>query len=238
MDKKFDWMIIGLGWLGSALEESLTSKGKSVFGTHRSDFDFTCNSLPSIDCNVLFLNTPPLVEVSPLTYVSKIKDTSASRVIFISSTSVYGMSCAEVNEGDQPQPDSPGGKWLLEVEMELRSFFKERLLIIRPGGLIGGQRHPVYHLQGRKGIKGGNGRINLIHRDDLVAIIQQTPMSVQLVNAIAPYHPRKDVYYPECAKKLNLAVPEFVESPFGERIINSMELDRFYDQWFFSTLGD
>lgn len=231
------WMIIGLGWLGNALQQRLLAQGVSAVGTHRSEFDFLVNDLQEVDCDVLFLNTPPLVEMRPSEYAKKIQAARAKKIIFISSTSVYGMSCGEVNEESTPTPDSPGGKWLWAIESELRSRFQERLVIVRPGGLIGGERHPVYHLQGRTNIKGGNELVNLIDREDLINIILTIPDSILLLNAIAPFHPRKDEYYPQMASKFGLASPCFEMSSHGDRLIKSLVLDSFYPNWVRPLLG-
>jgi hypothetical protein len=224
-------MIIGLGWLGQDLHDELKASGLEVMGTHSTQCNLLRDELPPRACDVLFLNTPPLVEIAPEMYALKVSKSTASRIIFISSTSVYGMGQGEVNEDSFPVPDSPGGKWLLSVENELRKRIGSRLLVIRPGGLIGGQRHPVFHLQGRSGVSGGNERVNLIHREDLIAIIRKTPSEVSVVNAISPVHPLKSDYYIGWAQKLGLVPPTFKESVHSARVIHSKVLATFYSDW-------
>jgi len=225
------WLIVGLGWLGEALRLELQAQGHHATGTHRANFDFLHNEFPVGNWDVVFLNTPPLTTITPRAYAAKLTNVTARRVIFISSTSIYGAKCGEVTEADAPSPDAPGGQWLAEVEQELCSIFGDRLLIIRPGGLIGGKRHPVFHLQNRVGVSGGNELVNLIHRDDLIAIIMTAPESVTIINAIAPAHPRKDDYYIKWAHQLGLTPPQFVESEHAARVIHSSVLPQFYTQW-------
>jgi len=230
------WGIVGLGWLGARLSAYLQEKGLRTWGTHRTDFDFRNDTLPTTLCDVLFLNTPPLTDLSPQSYCHKVRATAPTRLIFISSTSVFGMNCGAVNEQSSPSPDTASARWLLEVETLLRKDFQEKLTVIRPGGLIGGERHPVKHLAGRVDISGGNEKINLIHREDLVQIITKAPYGTPLVHAVAEHHPRKDNYYGAWALKLGLSAPGFKDSEYASREIHSVVVSSFYENWKCSQL--
>ncbi len=223
------WGIIGLGWLGSRLSADLQAKGHSVWGTHRSDFDFRRDTLPTTSCDVLFLNTPPLSDIGPQLFCDKV--TATGRIIFISSTSVFGMSSGKVTEDTLPTPETDSARWLLAVENLLRERFADQLTVIRPGGLMGGERHPAKHLSGKVDISGGNEKINLIHREDLIGLITSVPAAVPLVHAVAPYHPRKDDYYGTWADQLQLPRPTFKDSAFGSREIDSAVVSSFYTDW-------
>ncbi len=225
------WGIVGLGWLGGRLSAYLQESGCKTWGTHRPDFDFRHHSLPTTFCDVLFLNTPPLSDLSPQNFCEKVSHTTAKRIIFISSTSVFGMSCGLVTEDSTPAPDTVSARWLLEVETLLRENFGKRLTVIRPGGLIGGERHPAKHLAGKVDISGGNEKINLIHREDLIQIITLVPVGTPLINAVANYHPRKDQYYVEWAENLGLSKPLFKDSTYPEREIRSVVVSSFYTEW-------
>jgi nucleoside-diphosphate-sugar epimerase len=80
------------------------------------------------------------------------------KVIFVSSTSVYGEIPLEnveveknsITEEILPNPDTES-KQLLEVENKSNTHFKTT--IVRFGGLIGNDRHPIYFLAGRKNIE-------------------------------------------------------------------------------------
>lgn len=225
------WGIVGLGWLGTKLQSQLQAAGQNAWGTHRDSFDFRHQSLPATPCDVLFLNTPPLTDIAPHLFCSKVSSTQAQRVIFISSTSVFGMACGKVDETSAPAPDTTNGEWLVAVESLLREQFREKLTIIRPAGLMGGERHPVKHLSGRKDVSGGNEKVNLIHRHDLVNIILRVPQNVPLVHAVAAYHPPKEVYYAQWAQRLGLAIPQFKASPYENREIGSRVVSSFYTEW-------
>ena len=228
---KLTWGIIGLGWLGESLAESVRADGDEAWGTHRSSFDFERDELPRDHCDILFLNTPPLTRMAPPDYVAKVH--ASGRVFFVSSTSVYGEVSGRVTEETAPQPATESGKWLLETETALRKKFGDRLTVIRPGGLIGGQRHPVKILSAR-GTAGGAGLpVNLIHRSDVVGIVRALARSGPLatVNAVAPHHPAKDVYYNEWAAKLGLPSIAFEPSKEPAREIESLHLARIYPKW-------
>jgi hypothetical protein len=203
--------------------------GHKTWGTHRDSFDFRQSPLPAAPCDVLFLNTPPLPDVDPCIYCDKV--VTPGRVIFISSTSVFGMSAGKVTEATPPSPETESARWLLAVETLLRERFAHRLTVIRPGGLMGGERHPAKHLSGKVDVSGGNEKINLIHREDLIGITTSLPPGVPLVHAVAPYHPRKDEYYVAWADQLGLARPTFKDSVFAAREIDSAVVSSFYTAW-------
>jgi hypothetical protein len=225
------WGIVGLGWLGTSLAEHLEATGHPRWGTHRKEFDFHGNSPLARPCDTLVLNTPPMLDIQPEAYADKVVPSPAERVIFISSTSVFGEACQTVSEKSQTSPDTPNGRWLVAVEKVLSQRFGKRLTVIRPGGLLGGGRHPCKHLAGKTNVPGGNQKINLIHRSDLVGIITQAPPGIPLVHAVAPYHPRKDQYYAEWATKLNLPSPHFVDAVNHDREILSVVVSSFYQDW-------
>lgn len=213
------WGIVGLGWLGSALAARLPES----WGTHRGDFDFLRDPLPKRHCQTLFLNSPPLTELAPRDYAAKVAVTHAERIIFISSTSVYGNAHGELTEDSTPAPTTPGGQWLLQVEQELSRELSERLTVIRPGGLIGGERHPAKFLAGRGHIPGASTPVNLIHRDDLIEIILGH-RGLPLINAVSPFHPPKGAYYTAWALKLGLPAPQFTEVGNETRVVRSKHL--------------
>jgi hypothetical protein len=227
--------IIGLGWLGKALKIKLDSQFL-IWGTHRvSDksstkdysFDFFApGPLPPAD--MMILNTPPLLKLSPKNYVSIVQNLKTKHLVFISSTSVFGTNQGLVTEETTPHPDTDSGKWLLEVENELKSF---SVSIIRPGGLIGGSRHPIYFLAG-KTLDFSSSPVNLIHREDLINIIISTlEKKPPLLHAISPYHPSREDYYLSWAKKLGLSLPLPSPKEPKSKEVHSLYLDEFYHEW-------
>lgn len=231
------WGIIGLGWLGTELKIQLEALGDEVWGTQSRDFNFISDNFPQKQADILFLNTPPIVSLPPVDYVHKIP-TNTKKIIFISSTSVYGENTGKIDEKTIPLPKTEAAKWLFEIETKLRIKFGERLTVIRPGGLIGGERHPVKSLSGKVEIENANQRIHLIHRDDLVQIIilLASLEGYPLINAVAPFHPTKREYYEFWAEKLNLPKPSFKDGVSDGREIASLFVPSFLDAWKFAKL--
>jgi nucleoside-diphosphate-sugar epimerase len=91
-------------------------------------------------------------------------------VLFISSTSVYNDVDAFVTEETIARPATESGKQLLETEQLLQSNINFKTTILRFGGLIGEDRHPVKFLAVAKSRK-SNAPINLIHQEDCIGII-------------------------------------------------------------------
>ena len=231
--------VIGLGWFGlelakelSAAHEVLGSKSahESIFeGKHQGieayyfnwdDADSFENLETLLDADALVLNIPPSRKREDVVkwygenmYVMEqgILKSRLKKVIFVSSTGVFGN--VEVADEDTiPDPDTPAGTALFEAELRLLNDPKIHTSIVRPGGLIGGDRHPAKYMAGREGIKGKNHPVNLVHRNDLIAITKillESSFTRRIFHAVAPEHPAKSDYYTYAADKLGLDLPEF-----------------------------
>ena len=126
---KQTWGIIGLGWLGQKLSEHLSQKGIENWGTRSQDFDWGCDDFPTKPCDVLFLNTPPLLQINPENFVAKIPTGGYRRIIFISSISVYGNQAGSITEQTTTEPMTDSARWLVAVEnlLSLGSSFGKNL---------------------------------------------------------------------------------------------------------------
>lgn len=231
--------IIGLGWLGLPLAWSLYHYNYSISGTYsnpsRKD---ACEALPfpcfqvhisSTDINgdwslllqqsdVLIINIPPRRNTNgEIEYVHQINQIIShtpanTKVVFVSSTSVYGDRIGKITENTQPQPIRPSGKALLDSEHLLKSHFQNNLTILRFSGLIGPKRHPGRFLAGKKDLTNANGLVNMIHQDDCIQliskVIQQNAFGYT-INACTDQHPTRKEFYTKAAALLQLEIPEF-----------------------------
>jgi nucleoside-diphosphate-sugar epimerase len=163
-----------------------------------------------------------------------IENATIRKVIFVSSTSVYADDNSTVTESTKPETETESGKQLLEVEQLLQNNKNFKTTIIRFGGLIGENRHPIHFLAGRKNIENPDAPINLIHQLDCIGIIEEILRQAQndklgfgeIFNAVAPFHPTRKTYYSEKALELNLLLPEFDESkPSVGKIISSEKVE-------------
>lgn len=169
-----------------------------------------------------------------MTFVAKIQNlipfiekSSVEKVIFVSSTSVYSdaISIDLITEMTIPNPDTESGKQLLEAEKVLQNNSNFTTTVIRFGGLIGEDRHPIKFLAGKENLENPEAPINLIHQLDCIGIIEdvlEKNCFDKIFNAVAPFHPSRKVYYSKKAQELNLPLPKFDESkPSVGKIISS-----------------
>lgn len=103
------------------------------------------------------------------------------KFVYTSSTSVYGQTDSSVvKESSATQPITETGKLLVETEkLLIEAFQKSKFpaLILRVAGIYGPDRGHLFQqfLRNEVRISGKGERIiNMIHRDDLIGIIQRT----------------------------------------------------------------
>jgi len=185
---------------------------------------------------ILIIDIPPkLRSVSSENFVKKIENlipfiekSKIEKVIFISSTSVYSdapLTTFRLTESTKPNPETKSGKQLLATEILLQSNPNLKTTVVRFGGLIGEDRHPIHFLAGRKNIENPEAPINLIHQEDCIGIIEAIVKQEcwnETFNAVAPFHPSRKEYYTQKAMELCLPLPEFVNSKiaFGKTILS------------------
>lgn len=250
MATKTNISILGCGWLGFPLAKKLVSQGYQVKGSTTSVqklesftnarinpyvIRLTANTTEGdiknfiANSEILIVAIPPGLrkenaENFPAklrTFLSHLKHSSIKNILFISSTSVYPDNNGIALEESVFMPDNEGGKQLLEAEELLKSAFPTTVL--RFGGLIADDRHPIYHLSGKVNIAHPDAPINLIHRDDCISIIVRIIAGQiwdETFNAVTPFHPTRKEYYKEVAAKLQLPSPVFNEEnpSFGKQV--------------------
>lgn len=252
--------ILGCGWLGLPLAKSLIAKGFSVKGSTTSlekisllqnaginPFQLTLseeeisgdiNSFLS-DADILIIDIPPKLRGSSgenfvakiKTFIPFIEKNGVPKILFVSSTSVYADDNSVITEATQPQSDTKSGRQLKEAEQLLQSNVNFKTTVIRFGGLIGEDRHPIRFLAGRPQLENPDGPINLIHQTDCIGIIDHIITQDcfgETFNAVAPIHPTRKDYYTQKAKALGLPLPEFDESnPSVGKTILSDKVETF-----------
>jgi nucleoside-diphosphate-sugar epimerase len=247
--------ILGCGWLGLPLAKSLLEKGFSVKGSTTSvgklsvfnDLGIEAFQIELLEqeikgeiisflneSEILIIDIPPkLRSNSNENFVKKIETlipfiekSEIQKVIFISSTSVYSDDNAIITEKTKPHPDSESGKQLLEVELLLQNNTNFKTTVIRFGGLIGENRHPIHFLAGRQHLENPEASINLIHQTDCIGIIEkiiEQDCFGETFNAVAPFHPTRKEYYTQKAITLHLPLPQFEENKtsIGKTILST-----------------
>lgn len=235
--------IIGCGWLGLSLAKNLIADGYTVNGTTTSkeklpilvkagirafEISITESEVKGDiatflrSCEVLVINVPPGLRGAgtKASYVNKmgslisaIERSPVEKVVFVSSTSVYGDEQGEVTEETMPVPTTESGKQLLESELLFKTSNEFKSTLLRFGGLIGPDRHPVTMLSGRENLQNGDAPVNLIHLNDCMLVIKaiiEQELWGETVNAVHPHHPSKQEYYREKALEKGLEPPKYL----------------------------
>jgi nucleoside-diphosphate-sugar epimerase len=196
---------------------------------------------------ILIIDIPPKLRGSENeNFVSKIETlipfiekSSVKKVLFVSSTSVYADNDSVITEETLPQPDTESGKQLVQAELLLQNNSNFETTILRFGGLIGENRHPIRFLAGRKGVENPKSPINFIHQKDCIGIIQkiiETDCWNEIFNAVTPFHPTREDYYTQKAVELNLALPEFNNEKVSVgKVILSEKIERVLEYQFIKT---
>lgn len=175
------------------------------------------------ESEILIIDIPPKLRAvssdSNKAFVQKIENlipfiekSSISKVIFVSSTSVYGDENEFITEETTLNPDTESGKQLVLAEAILQKNQNFETTILRFGGLIGENRHPVKFLAGKENLENPDAPINLIHQNDCIAIIEEIINQSkwnEVFNVAAPFHPTREDYYTQKAKEQNLVLPKF-----------------------------
>lgn len=265
--------ILGCGWLGLPLAKSLLENEFSVNGSTTSlekisvlerngiqPFQIELSETEikgEIDSflatsEILIIDIPPkLRSASSESFVKKIQNlipfiekSKIEKVVFISSTSVYADNNSVVTEATKPNPNTESGKQLAQAENLLQGNPNFKTTVIRFGGLIGEDRHPIHFLAGRKNIENPEAPINLIHQIDCIGIIEKILRQAQndnwdwneTFNAVAPYHPTRKAYYTQKAMELHLPLPEFDQTKrsVGKTILSD-KLENIFDYKFQNT---
>ena len=200
------------------------------------------------ETDVLIIDIPPGLRretsaSNEMTFVNKIKNlipfiekSGVQKVIFVSSTSVYGdsFSIVEITEETKPNPDTESGKQLVIAESLLQSNAHFKTTVIRFGGLLDDDRHPVKFLAGRTNVENPEAPVNMIQRKDCIGIIEKTLDFArddnwewnQTFNAVAPQHPTRKDYYHKKAQIQNLPLPIFAENSESKgKIISSEKVE-------------
>ena len=228
--KKEQIVIIGCGWLGLPLARHLSASGHNIITTVPTDknidelnkefktllFNVEKDPIPSEinQSDIIIYTIPPLGVNEVERFFNQIKDLN-KKIIFISSTAVYGRTQGEVHEETALDPKSPNALVLRIAESFLKTKFKN-CTVIRPGGLYGEKRHPVYFLAGRTNITTGEEYLHLVHQTDCVSGIQNIidkNLFGEDFNFVSDLRILKREYYTAMAKKLNLVAPVYEINP-------------------------
>ncbi len=255
--------ILGAGWLGSPLALQLKENGNqlkvsttspekiSFFQKHNmesflitvgSDSDNENIDKLFSDTDILIITIPPgRTQNIESNYVEKIKSIipfiekhHIKEVIYTSSTTVYLSLQGEVNEETPIVPVSEMDKQIFEIENLLIHNPNFNATILRLGGLIGEDRHPVTFIVKREVIEDANNPVTMVHRSDIICFLERIvgqAVPNEIFNIVAPIRLNRRDFYTQEAQKLNLSpIPKFVDNPHADmRRVNGEKITKRYN---------
>ena len=198
--------LLGNGWLGRELHESFLSQSfdvkvssRSTHTTFKVDIDKLDEDISSfLNSKILIINIPSKNIKGFKNLIEKIECSPVQKVLFVSSTSV----CRD--------PNSSNPRYIIEEIFRNSTAFETTIL--RFSGLVGGSRNPANFVQNKLVLKDANAKVNLIHLDDCIGIINailSKSLWGEILNASADTHPTKEEFYSYVCKESQVSVPSF-----------------------------
>ncbi len=169
-------VILGLGFTTQRLARRLLQRHTPVYAAVRGAERFADLAKMGVrfadfpENSVLVHSVPPLREPDQSSIRTRIVDLAPRRILYISSTGVYGAQ-THVNERTPAAPDEEKGRLRLEEESWLSSR-AQSVLILRSAAIYGPGRGVHVRLREGKLPRGTGGVVSRIHVDDLAAILE------------------------------------------------------------------
>lgn len=246
--------ILGCGWLGKALAQSLIEQGVHVKGSCTSEAKATSLKNSGIkgyvidlqsykisgdltffdSIEALFICIPPKrgdktfsLNQSLHHLFTQIPALSKTKILFTSSISVYGNQPGVLTEERKLQPETENAKELVASEKVILDSSKNSV-VIRLGGLIGDDRNPINSLYNKR-IANPNGNINFISQKDAVEGLRALLFSDAqgVFNLVTPHHPTRKEYYTFAAQKWGYTPPKFSEEEGVKKIVKGEKITHF-----------
>lgn len=257
MNNKKEINLLGCGWLGFPLALSLISRGFNVKGSTTSpekmqvlkaaeidpflvQFD---QSLPEpdltklLDGDILIVSVPPGRRTAdgPDNYkrmgeilTTKLPKSRISKLIFISSTSVYSDSNGVLTEISEISPQTASAKIIAEIEKSLLAL-PIQVIILRLAGLFGPGRSPGRFFSGKTNIPNGLAPVNMIHQEEVVSLINSlidSDSASGVYIGSTPSHPTKEEFYTLAAHIDKLPEPDFIPEKLSWKIVESERVEK------------
>ncbi|QSS96218.1 short-chain dehydrogenase [Psychroflexus sp. ALD_RP9] len=158
------------------------------------------------------------------------KYSNIKKVLYISSTSVFidHVSIPVYHEDYKFSSIEIDQNPVLKSEFILRAELPT-VKILRFGGLIGNDRHPIHFLAGKSNIKSPEAPVNLIQQSDCVSLIDALldkfhQLTQICFHGVSTQHPKRRYYYLKKAKELQLEPPNFDEDSVSSGKLISSQL--------------
>lgn len=177
-------------------------------------------------CDVLVINIPPGrrdLDANSFTqnmlrlFKTAMTQQPDVRIIFVSTTSVFGDVTGQVDEDTPTAPVTASGIAHQTLEHWLLKHASKQSTIVRLAGLINQTRHPVTSLVKRSVIEQGHQVVNLVHQIDAVngllqVILKWNEVVGHILHLCAPEHPTREDYYQAAAQSKQLPKLKFISN--------------------------
>jgi nucleoside-diphosphate-sugar epimerase len=178
-------IILGLGFTGTVLARRLLSRGVPVFGAvrgagrfadlaaagmHLAELSTEAGRIGDFPRNAaVFYSIPPVGPAETIELFHFLQNLEPARVVYISSTAVYGDQIS-VDENTLAQPNDERGRARLAAEEQIAAG-PWTTLILRAAAIYGPGRgvHTAIR-EGRLPRSAGSGIVSRIHVEDLAAL--------------------------------------------------------------------
>jgi nucleoside-diphosphate-sugar epimerase len=218
--------ILGAGWVGLPLAQTLKDLGFNVVTSYQSEKKQ--KHLESLNLNPLglkefFHQADVIISSLPAGTEEVLHQVPQEKyLIQLSSTAVYE------NQDQIMDEEGPLQHQLPQTQFE-KKIHHQHLMIIRLGGLIGYNRHPSRFFIGKSQVQGGNHPTNLIHRDDVIyvltSLLAQNKFTPGFYNLVADEHPLKKDFYTYACEVIKQPAPHFnLEDRSRNKIISNQKI--------------
>lgn len=242
--------ILGAGWLGTSLAHSLSKRYECTVSVRSEEkkqrlqneglqveiVEIKEDSI--IDESSFFSNTELLiVSLTPVALryfeqvIQKIEQNHIKKVLLFSSTGIYTDCEGWVTENPELHLEIPKVKHLKTIEDLFLLNPNFDCSVLRFGGLMGKDRHPVKFLAKKEIIDEGNEPVNMISDEEIISIIEQfitKEIPNEVFNVVTNDHRTKKEFYTEAALERGLHLPHFREtSKPKNRKVDATKIHRF-----------
>lgn len=223
------------------LKQGFTVKGSTTSDAKLSEFQelgitpflisldyLTHNISEFLDSEILIVALPSKDIEGFKNVICHIEKSAVKKVIFISSTSVYGNSEEVVTETSETLPSA-----LTTIEMLFKNSTYFETTIIRFAGLFGYNRKPGNFFKDGRKIPNPEGFVNMIHQDDCIQLIEKViekNACNQIFNGCADTHPTRKEFYTKCTLDIGFNLPEFEEvGQISQKVISNKKSKEYLD---------
>ncbi len=196
--------------LADGIEPYLLKLTPKLEGHGRRDF---------FDSDIVVINFPPgrkradvqrFMSTAMESLLTYLEGGQVTKVLFVSSTSVYRSGHVKEEDAGRLPPGSTSGAALLVAEELLRNSSAFETTILRYAGLYGYERKPGRFWSGHP-LRNPENAVNMLHQDDAVGVAMEVIMQNcwgQTFNVCADLHPSRAEFYARAASNLGLPPPQ------------------------------